>query len=324
MPDNLISKKVVVFGVGSVGREYCRVLHRLGVNFSVVGRSTIGVEKFTSETGEIALPNGVEGWKIHGDPSINSAIVAVNLEALAQVAIDLMGCGIRNILLEKPGGINAEEIKLVKDTAKATGTNVWIAYNRRFYASVLKAQEIIRNDGGVKSFNFEFTEWPHIILENVASEVAKRNWFLVNSTHVIDMAFLLGGFPKRLETFTLKGCDWHTDSAIFVGSGVSEIGALFSYQANWLAPGRWSVEVLTLNNRLIFRPLEKLQKQNPKSVTTEFIDVDDQLDREFKPGFFKQTELFLKGADHNNFLSVYKHYENVIRHFQKIGYPNRK
>jgi predicted dehydrogenase len=324
MSNNLSSQKVVVFGVGPVGREYCKILQHLNVDFSVVGRSKTGVERFVAETGIMAVPNGVEAWKDQGDGSIRSAIVAVNLEELAQTSIDLMDCGIRNILLEKPGGISAEEIKQVRDKAKATGTKVWIAYNRRFYASALKAQEIIRNDGGVKSFNFEFTEWPHIILDKVESETAKNNWFLVNSTHVVDMAFLLGGFPEKLETFTAGGCDWHPESAIFSGSGISEIGALFSYQANWTAPGRWSVEILTLNNRLIFRPLEKLQVQKPKSVTTEIIDIDDQLDREFKPGFFKQTEFFLKGGDHNNFLSVDKHYKNVTKHFLKIGYPNRK
>ena len=116
-------------------------------------------------------------------------------------------------------------------------------------------------------------------------EVAKENWFMVNSTHVVDMAFLLGGFPKELESYTAGDCDWHPDSAVFAGSGVSEYGALFSYQANWLAPGRWSVEILTLNNRLVFRPLEKLQVQKPKSVAIEFVDIDDQLDVEFKPGF---------------------------------------
>jgi predicted dehydrogenase len=323
MSNNLNSKNVVVFGVGPVGREYCKILQRLGVDFSVVGRSVTGAKRFTSETGIMAVPDGVKGWKGHGDLSTKSAIVAVNLEELAQTAISLMDCGIRNILLEKPGGINVEEIGIVKDKAKATGTKVWIAYNRRFYSSVLKAQEIIRSDGGVKSFNFEFTEWPHVILNQVASEVAKRNWYLANSTHVVDMAFLLGGFPKKLESFTAGGCDWHPDSAIFAGSGVSEYGALFSYQANWLAPGRWSVEILTLNNRLIFRPLEKLQIQKPKSVAIEFVDIDDQLDEEFKPGFFKQTELFLKGAGHENFVSIEKHHKNVICYFQKIGYPQR-
>ena len=310
--------------MGTISREYCKILQRLEIDFSVVGRSKAGVEKFVAETGIHAILGGIDEWKKYQTPETQFAIVAVNLESLAQTTIDLMDRGIRNILLEKPGGINAEEIRKVKDKAIATKSKVWIAYNRRFYASVLKAQEIIREDRGVKSFNFEFTEWPHTILEGGFSENAKKNWFLVNSTHVIDTAFFLGGFPEKLESFTLKGCDWHPDSAIFSGSGLSETGALFSYQANWLAPGRWSVEVLTTNNRLIFRPLEKLQVQKPKSVATEFIDIDDQLDREFKPGFFKQTELFLQGANHKNFLSLEKHLENVTRHFIKIGYPDRK
>ena len=324
MSSDLSSQQIVVFGVGPVGREYCKVLQCLGVNFSIVGRSDAGVEKFFAETGIKALSGGVEGWKAKGDARIQTAIVSVNLEDLAKTAIDLMDCGMQNILLEKPGAINAEEIKWIRDKAKITGTKVWIAYNRRFFASVLKAQEIISNDGGVKSFNFEFTEWPHIILDRVKSEVARKNWFIANSTHVVDMAFLLGGFPKEMASFTAGGCDWHPDSAVFSGSGVSESGALFSYQANWLAPGRWSVEILTKFNRLIFRPLEKLQVQKHKSVTTEFIDIDDQLDIEFKPGFFRQTELFLEGASHNNFVSIEKHFNNVTRYFQKIGYPHRK
>jgi predicted dehydrogenase len=324
MPNNLNSQQVVLFGIGTIGREYCRILQDLGVDFTAVGNSATGVENFISETGIQALPGGVKGWKKNGDSDIKSAIVAVNLEELAQTAIDLMENGFENILLEKPGGMNSEEIRRVKEKAHDTRAKVWIAYNRRFFASVLKAQEIILQDGGVKSFNFEFTEWPHKVLSSGANEVAKKNWFLVNSTHVVDMAFLLGGFPEKLESFTVGGCDWHPDAAIFAGSGVSELGALFSYQANWLAPGRWSVEILTLKNRLVFRPLEKLQVQKPKSVAIEFVKIDDQLDVDFKPGFFKQTELFLQGANHDNFVSIEQHYDHVTRYFQKIGYPRRK
>ena len=38
-----------------------------------------------------------------------------------------------------------------------------VGFNRRFYSSVLKAKDIIHEDGGVKSFFFEFTEWSHVI-----------------------------------------------------------------------------------------------------------------------------------------------------------------
>ena len=315
-------EKLALFGVGSMGREYTKILRHLEVEFSVVGRSETGVQNFFFDTGIRAVSGGVAGWKKNRATSTESAIVAVNLESLSQTAIDLMDCGVRKILLEKPGGINLEEIKKVKEKADSTGTKVWVAYNRRFYSSVLKAQEIIIEDGGVKSFHFEFTEWPHIILNKVKSEVARKNWFLANSSHVLDMAFMMGGVPIKLESFTAGGSDWHPSATIFAGSGVSKFGALFSYQANWSAPGRWSVEILTQKNRLIFRPLEKLQVQIPKSVAIEFINIDDSLDLEFKPGLFKQTELFLKGANHSNFLTIDDHLENVAGYFQKVLRPH--
>ena len=320
MSNNLSSRKVVLFGAGKMGVEYSKVLQHLGVDYSVIGRSATGVERFNSLTGLRAVPNGFPGWKKHCEPDAEFAIVAVNVEELSKTAIDLMNFGVRKILLEKPAGLNPEEIKLVRDKAKETGTKIIIAYNRRFYASILKAQKIIKEDGGVKSFNFEFTEWVHLIPEDIKEDV-KKNWFLANSTHVVDMAFLLGGVPKEFKSFTSGGCHWHPAATVFSGAGISENGALFSYQANWFAPGRWGVEVITDHYRLIFRPLEKLQVQRNRSVAIDFIEIDDLLDRDFQPGLFKQTEFFLNDVDHPNFLTIDKHYENVVNYYQKMVKP---
>ena len=82
-------------------------------------------------------------------------------------------------------------------------------------------------------------------------------------------------------------------SAIFCGAGVSEKGALFSYQANWGAPGRWSVEILTNKHRLIFKPIERLQIQNIGSIDTKFVDIEDEIDAKFKPGLYRQVCDFL-------------------------------
>ena len=317
MSDNLSSKKVVLLGAGKMGVEYSKVLRHLGVNFSVAGRSEAGVERFYTQTGIRAIPNGFSAWKEKCETDVEFAIVAVSVEELSKTAINLMDFGVRKILLEKPAGLNTKEIKLIRDKARDTETKIIIAYNRRFYASVLKAQEIIEKDGGVKSFNFEFTEWVHLIPEDIKEDV-KKNWFLANSTHVVDMAFLLGGAPKEFKSFTSGGCDWHPAATVFSGAGVAENGALFSYQANWLGPGRWGVEVITNHHRLIFRPLEKLQVQLNKSVAINFIEIDDLLDRDFKPGLFKQTDFFLKEVDHPNFLTIDKHFENVTNYFQKI------
>lgn len=55
---------------------------------------------------------------------------------------------------------------------------------------------------------------------------------------------------------------------------------MFSFPnfADWEAPGRWGVEVLTRNNRLILRPMEHLQVTPLGSVKVEAVSLEDKLD----------------------------------------------
>ena len=88
----------------------------------------------------------------------------------------------------------------------------------RIFASVLKAQEIIAEDGGVKSFNFEFTEWGHVIEKMDKPKGDLENWMYANSSHVIDLAFYLGGNPVQINCFTSGELSWHKPAA-FAGAG---------------------------------------------------------------------------------------------------------
>jgi hypothetical protein len=83
---------------------------------------------------------------------------------------------------------------------------------------------------------------------------------------------------------------------VFCGAGVTDRGALFSYQANWQSAGRWSVELLTPRHRLHLRPLESLGVQEIGSLEIQPFPLDDQLDRDFKPGLYRQTQAFLDGV----------------------------
>ena len=322
MPNNLIEKKGVLFGVGGMAVEYSKVLQDLAATFTIVGRSEAGVRNFFEKTGIQALPNGFATWEKLNLIDTEYAIVAVNVEALAEIAIKLMDFGIRNILLEKHGGLTPKEIQRVRDRAQETKTKILMGYNRRFYASVLKAQEMIANDGGVRSFSFDFTEWPHTFCDHprFGAEV-KANWFWVNSSHVADLAFFLGGKPKELKTFISGGFDWHPQASVFAGAGATEGGALFSYHANWAAPGRWGVEILTEKHRFIFRPLEKLRVQKLKSISEEPVEINDTLDKKFKPGLYLQTLRFLEGENHSNLIDINEHFNNVLEHLIKFTSP---
>ena len=297
MSDNL-SKNIWLVGAGQMAIDYHNVLNDLKVPFTVVGRGIESATSFTEKTGVRPFSGGLSSFLSKGPEPCSHAIVAVGVEKLAEITKELLGYGIKNILVEKPAGLNKEEIELVGKLTKEKNANVFVAYNRRFYASVLKTKEIIKADGGITSFNFEFTEWSHEIEKLEKAEGIKENWFLANSSHVIDLAFYLGGKPEKISCYTAGGLDWHPSASIFSGAGVSETGALFSYQANWESAGRWSVEILTNEHRLILRPMEKLQIQKRGSIAQEFDEmIDYTLDDRYKPGLFLQSKYYLNGPN---------------------------
>ena len=52
--------------------------------------------------------------------------------------------------------------------------------------------------------------------------------------------------------------------------------------------------MLTKKHRLILKPLEKLQIQKIGSIEINYLDIDDQIDQDFKPGLFRQVEAFIR------------------------------
>lgn len=305
MLENLKNKEVLLIGAGSMAINHTQVLQNMDLKFTVVGRGEESAQTFQEQTKINVATGGIDKWLSENTIYPKYAIVAVTGTQLGNVARTLMKHSIKNILLEKPGGLDNNDIKSVAESAKKSNSNVLLGYNRRFYASTLKAKEIIEEDEGVNSYYFEFTEWPHTIAPLKKDPEVKKRWVLHNSTHVIDLAFYLGGKPEEIHSYSKGGFDWHPDGTIFTGAGISKSGALFSYHSNWDAPGRWGVEILTQKHRIIFRPLEKLKIQKLKSVAIEEVKIDDQLDIKFKPGLFRQLKAFLKG-DTNNFINIHQ------------------
>lgn len=285
---------VWIIGAGTIAQEYAKVLTALGYQFQMIGRGEEKARQVEEKLGYKVIRGGLDNFIASTPETPEAAIVATNLGSLAPNSIALLNYGVKRILCEKPGFLYPEECENVAALAKEKNAEVYLAYNRRFFSSVLKAKEIIAEDGGVTSFNFEFTEWGHVIEKSNKPKNELDNWFYANSSHVVDLAFFLGGEPIQMKCYTSGEISWHKP-AIFAGSGVTEKGALFSYQANWTAPGRWGVEILTSKHRLYLRPMESLQILNLGSVAINLVEIEDHLDKEFKPGFYMETKAFLKG-----------------------------
>lgn len=305
-----------IIGAGTIAQEYAKVLTALGYQFQMIGRGEEKARQVEETFGYKVIRGGLDNF-IESEPELpEAAIVATNLGSLAPNTIALLKYGVRRILCEKPGFLYPKECEKVAALAKEKKAEVYLAYNRRFFTSVLKAKEIIAEDGGVTSFNFEFTEWGHVIAKYNKPQDELKNWFYANSSHVVDLAFFLGGEPVQMNCHTSGEISWHKPAA-FAGSGVSDKGALFSYQANWAAPGRWGVEILTAQHRLYLRPMESLQIQNLGSVAINPVEIDDHLDKEFKPGFYLETKSFLD-KETSSLCSVAEQHHHVTEIYNKI------
>jgi len=308
-----------LIGSGPMAQDYAKVLQALQADFVVIGRSNNSAQNFEKTTG-IPVKTGGLTDALTSNPAPEIAIVAVGVEQLAPVTSALIQAGTKRILLEKPGGLNVSELVDLSQLAEAQQAEVLLAYNRRFYASTLHAEEIIAEDGGATSMHFEFTEWSHQLQHIQKAPGVMEHWVLGNSSHVLDLAFYLGGFPQEWKGWSAGGVTWHPTASRFCGAGVTESGVLFSYFADWEAPGRWGIEVMTRKHRLIFRPMEQLQLTPLGSVCAEAVEIDDQLDREHKPGLYRQTEAFLRQKS-ERFCTL----EDQVRHaklYSEIaGYP---
>jgi predicted dehydrogenase len=286
--------KTLLVGAGNMAKQYAPILDALQVDYEVVCQSHSTAEAFLEKTGHSCQAGGLENLLKNMATPYIKAIVAVGVEYLFGACAALMQHGTQIILVEKPGGLTVDEINALGEESKKYNATIYIAYNRRLYASVLKAKQMIEEDGGVLSGNFEFTEWSHVIAPLEKAPGVKENWFLANSTHVVDLAFHLLGKPISMSTYAGDAVEWHTP-AIFAGAGQTDRGAFFTYRANWKSPGRWGVEVLTAKRKLVLQPMEKLQEQLHGTVAVVDVPIDDSLDLQYKHGLFLQTSAFIQG-----------------------------
>ena len=305
-----------LIGAGSIAKEYAKVLNALKQEYLVIGRGHNSAVAFQEEIGHSVIEGGLDSFLQTKPKVADMAIIAVNVQYLASTTIALMQYGVKRIFCEKPGFNDLSELDEVVRVANDTKAEVYYAYNRRFFASVFKAEEIIKEDGGLTSMNFEFTEWGHVIENTDNPDEVKRNWMTANSSHVIDLAFFIGGEPQEMTCYTAGELSWHKPSR-FVGAGVTNKGVLFNYQANWEAPGRWAVEFQTPLHRIYLKPMEQIQLQDKGSVKVYPVEIDDYLDKEYKPGFFLETKAFLENQK-ERLCSIEEQKNNIDTIYNKI------
>ena len=285
---------VLLVGTGPMAQAYGLVLNALGVPWRAVGRGAKSAAAFEAACGVRPVTGGLAAYLAQGglDPA-QIVILVLPLAELAAATRQVANAGAARILVEKPGGLTVDEIEATAAATVAAGAQVFIAYNRRFYTSAAVARAMIAEDGGVTSFHFEFTEVDSRKRLDRYGDAVLQSWFLANSSHVVDLAFHLGGKPLVAEGMTAGVLPWHSAGSVFAGHGRTEAGALFTWHADWSSAGRWSLDLRTARRRLLLQPLEQLHVQEKGSFEIERVTLDDEADRCFKPGLYRQVEAVL-------------------------------
>lgn len=302
-----MEKKVFLIGTGQMAIDYFAVLKDQNCDTTVIGRGEESAIKFESKTGVKPFVGGLKKYINNNSLPANAyVIIATGTEALMSSLLLALQAGACKVLIEKPAAISIEELIENEDELKPYSNNVFVAYNRRFYASVIEAQKMIEEDGGLQTMHFEFTEWAHKIEPLTKAIGVKENWFFANSTHVVDLAFYLAGNPVDWKSFSKPGkLKWHSKTN-FTGAGITDKGVLFSYLSNWESAGRWAIELLTEKRRIYLKPMESIGVQEKGTVAVIEHKFDDSLDLKFKPGLCLQLEAFITDNE-ERMLSLKKH-----------------
>lgn len=282
-------KNICIVGAGLMGISYAKVLSEMKITPCVIGNSKVTSDKFFEATGITPIDGGYKLVLSQLKIIPEYAIVTTPVEVLLDTCFELVKAGVKKILCEKPVALFIEEIIELEKFAKQNCCEIYVAYNRRFYSSVLSAKKLISEEGGISSVHFDFTEWETHVFRASNSSAMKDNWLIANSSHLIDLVFSFIGRPKKISCFKQN-----KENGLHFGQGISEQGIPFSYHSDWGSAGRWGIEIMTKKNKYIFRPLEKLHVQKKLNMKIdEIVSDDDELDIKYKPGIFKQVDAFL-------------------------------
>jgi predicted dehydrogenase len=134
------------------------------------------------------------------DPTVDAVIVSTLNASLAPIALDAVRAG-KHALVEKPGALNAAQLRTLHAAAQAAGVRVRLGYNHRYHPALLHARGLLDTGvlgplmflrgryghGGRKGYDREWRANP---------ELSGGGELIDQGVHLIDLAgWFLGDFP---------------------------------------------------------------------------------------------------------------------------------
>ena len=155
------------------------------------------------------------------DPRVTAVIVSTLNASLAPIALAAVRAG-KHVLVEKPGALNAAQLRTILAAAQLTHTRVRLGYNHRFHPALQKARELLDSGvlgplmflraryghGGRKGYDREWRADPAL---------SGGGELIDQGVHLIDLAgWFLGEFPSVEGHATTSFWDMPVDDNAFL------------------------------------------------------------------------------------------------------------
>ncbi len=133
--------RIAIIGCGLIGQKRLNNLPPGSVTVACDLNLDRAKKLAAQSFGCLATDSFLEAVK---SPNVDVVMVATLNNMLAQIALQAIQSG-KHVLVEKPGGITADELKKLQTVAQKFGVLVRVGYNHRYHPASLKALEIFHS-----------------------------------------------------------------------------------------------------------------------------------------------------------------------------------
>jgi len=191
-----------IIGCGLIGRKRAEALRKIA---NVTLRTTCDLDSSRAASLAQLLPgcaSSTDYAAVLADPAIDAVIVATLNAALAPISLAAVKAG-KHVLVEKPGALNAAQLRIIQAAAAKTGARVRIGYNHRFHPALQKARALLESEalgplmflraryghGGRKGYDREWRADPALsgggeLIDQGVHLIDLAGWFLGNFSSV--------------------------------------------------------------------------------------------------------------------------------------------
>jgi len=187
-----------IVGCGLIGRKRAAALAPGQLRYACDLDAARATELATTHPGAMAT---TDFKQVLADPAVHAVLVATLNGALAPLTLAAVRAG-KHVLVEKPGALNAAQLRTVHAAAEAAGVTVRIGYNHRFHPALQQARKLFESGvlgpmmflrgryghGGRKGYDREWRADPRL---------SGGGELIDQGVHLIDLAgWFLGDLPN--------------------------------------------------------------------------------------------------------------------------------